>query len=155
MDWCEVLDAELPDVIDLLDTSFSSIGRERIERDMAMIRADSRMHGKVYRLCVYGELVGTATYGRLYGDGFNGEGSIRYLAVAPSHRNRGYATSIIGRILFDLKTTEQLRVFLASPVAEPGLIPMWEGFGFRRVKIYTDEEDGEQHYIWLRELNAT
>ena len=153
MDWRELEDVELPDVIDLLDISFPSREREKIESDVGEIRSDSRFYGKMYRLRVDSELVATATYGRLYGGGYNGEALIRYLAVAPAYRKRGYATSIVGRILFELKTTEKLPVYLSSAVSDPGLIPMWEGFGFRRVGIFEDE--GEKHYSWVRVLNAT
>ena len=110
MDWKPIENSEFNDILDLLDVSFP-ICREIIDQDLQEVIDDPTPHGKIYRLKVDGnQIVGTAIYGRLYGtpkshpgDVWEGEGILRYLAIHPDHRRKGYATWIINKVMSDLK----------------------------------------------------
>ena len=104
MDFHKIQSSDFQSVIDLLDASFP-VSRAFIERDLKEIQKHPKANGDIYGLWADGELVGTAIYGAIYDsdDGWEGEGSIRYLAVHPEHRRKGHATWIIKRAIADLR----------------------------------------------------
>ena len=85
-------------------------------------------------------LIGTVTYGRCWekANGWEGEGFIRFLAVAPAHRRKGHATWMINRCLSDLKQQKCQCVCVAVDSTDAVAIKLWESFGFRKYDEATE-----------------
>ena len=147
MDFHKIKPSEFQSVVDLLDKSFP-VSRDFIERDLKEIQKHPKANGEIHGLWVDKTLVGTATYGAIYGttssqpdgEAWDGQGLIRYLAIHPEHRRKGYATWIIKRAIEDLKQVSSPCVALSVVADDTVAIKMWEDFGFKQYDdAYTDE----------------
>ena len=136
MDWQPIELSELDAIVDLLALGFP-IKREQIAYDMKKIWEDQTGEGVIHRLKVDGELVGTATFGRLYthgsepkGQDWEGESIIRYLTVHPDHRRKGYAKWIIQRIIRHSYITGSPCIAVSNLSTDEVGHKIWESFGF-------------------------
>ena len=146
MEFHKIQLSDFESVVDLLDTSFP-VTRDFIERDLREIQKNSKANGDIYGLWIDGKLVGTVTYGAIYGvttsqpdsEVWEGEGLIRYLSIDPKHRRKGYATWIIKQALKDLKEVGSPCVAISVLAEDTVAAKMWEDFGFKNYDdTYTD-----------------
>jgi len=159
MDFRKIETSELETVVDLLDASFP-IGRERIARDLKEILKNPRANGTVYGLWLEGVLIGTATYGALYGvpssqpdaTAWQGEGLMRYLAIHKGYQRKGYATMIIKKAIADLKK-ESSPFLCVAVLAEYEIgVRLFEKLGFQYYETFeTDVYGTHQTYVlWFK-----
>ena len=138
MDFHKIQPSDFKAVVDLLDTAFP-VSRDFIERDLREIQKNPKANGEIHGLWVDGTLVGTATYGALYdfpssqpdGEAWEGQGLIRYLAIHPKHRRKGYATWIIKKAIEDIKQVGSPCVAICVLAEDTVAVKMWEDFGFK------------------------
>ena len=145
-------------VVDLLDTSFP-VSREFIERDLKEIQKHPKANGDIYGLWVNETLVGTAIYGAIYdhptsqpdGDAWEGQGLIRYLAVHPEHRRKGYAAWIIKKAIADLKQLDSPCIAVSVLAEDKVAVKMWEDFGFKYYETRKQDEYGthNSYALWF------
>ena len=158
MDFHKIQPSDFETVVDLLNISFP-VTREFIERDLKEIQKHPKANGDIYGLWVDGELVGTAIYGAIYdypssqtdGDAWEGQGLIRYLAIHPEHRRKGYATWIIKKSIEDLRQLSSPCIAVSVLAEDKIAVKIWEDFGFKYYDTYTQDEYGT-HYsyaLWL------
>ena len=158
MDFHKIQSSDFQSVVDLLDASFP-VSRAFIESDLKEVQKEPKANGDIYGLWVDGELVGTATYGSIYGatssqpdeEAWEGEGLIRYLAINPEHRRKGHATWIIKKVIEDLKEVGCPCVGISVWVQDTVTVKMWEDFGFQKYNdTFTDEFGTHQSYaLWF------
>ena len=146
MDFQKIQSSDFQAVVDLLDSAFP-VSRAYIENDLREIQNQPKANGDIYGLWVDGELIGTATYGSIYGktssqpdgEAWDGEGLIRYLAIHPEHRRKGHATGMIQKALKDLKAVGSPCVAVCVLAEDTVAVKIWEGFGFEKYgDPYTD-----------------
>ena len=149
MDFQKIQSSDFEAVLNLLDSAFP-VSRAYIENDLRDIQNQPKANGDIYGLWVDGELIGTATYGSIYGktssqpdgEAWEGEGLIRYLAVHPEHRRKGHATRMIQRAIKDLKAVGSPCVAVGVWVSAENAVAkkIWEDFGFQEyADSFTDE----------------
>ena len=158
MDFHKIQPSDFEAVMDLLDTSFP-VSREFIERDLKEIQKHPKANGDIYGLWVNETLVGTAIYGAIYdypssqpdGDAWDGQGLIRYLAVHPEHRRKGYATWIIKRAIEDLKQLNSPCIAVSVLAKDTVAVKMWEDFGFKYYETHKQDEYGtyDSYALWF------
>lgn len=146
MDFHKIQDSDFEAVVDLLDMSFP-VSRAYIERDLKKTQKHPKAQGHIHGLWVDSELVGTVTYGACYDKdtGWDGEGCIRYLAVHPEHRRKGYATWIIKKCIENLKQLNSPCVAVAVLAENKVTIKIWENFGFKYYDTHDQDEYGTHH----------
>lgn len=151
MDFHKIQPSDFQAVVDLLDTVFP-VSRAFIERDLREIQKHPKANGEIHGLWVDGELVGTATYGAIYGspssqpDGaWDGQGLIRYLAVHPEHRRKKYATWIIKKAIEDIKQVGSPCVAVSVLAEDIMGVKMWKDFGFEYYGTQKQDEYGTHH----------
>ena len=144
--------SEFEAILQLLDMSFP-ITRQQIENDLRETQKYPKANGDIYGLWVGGKLVGTVIYGALYveDEDWNGEGLIRYLAVHPKHRRKGYASWIIKRSIVDLKQAKSPCVVISVLVEDKIAVKIWKGFGFEYYDTQEPDAYGTHHnyVLWL------
>ena len=150
MDFHKIQTSDFQSVVDLLDASFP-VSREFIDRDLKEIQKHPKANGDIYGLWVDEELVGTATYGSIYGitsnqpdsdEAWTGQGLIRYLAIHPHHRRKGYGTWIIKKVIEELKQVGSPCVGIGVCVLADDEVArkIWEDFGFQKYDdTFTDK----------------
>ena len=147
IDFHKIQSSDFQSVVDLLDASFP-VSRSFIERDLKEIQKHPKANGDIYGLWVDATLVGTAIYGSIYGttsnqpdgEAWEGEGLIRYLAIHPEHRRKGYATWITQKVIEDLKEVGSPCVGVCVWVQDTVAAKIWEDFGFQKyADTFTDE----------------
>ena len=158
MDFHKIQSSDFQGVVDLLDESFQ-VSRELIERDLKEIQGNPKTGGDIYGLWVDETLVGTVVYGAIYGtpscqsdEAWEGEGEIRYLAIDPKHRRKGYATWIIKKAIEDLKQVGSPCVAVSVLAGDKVAEKIWEGFGFKKDnEAYTTDEYGthDSYALWF------
>lgn len=146
MDFHKIKDSDFETVLDLLDISFP-VSRAFIERDLKEIQENPKTQGEIHGLWVGGKLVGTATYAAIHDKdhGWNGEGTIRYLAIDPNHRRRRYATWIIEKIIADLKELGSPSVNVSVLAEDKVVVKMWKNFGFEYYDTHCQDKYGTHH----------
>ena len=111
MDFRKIQPSDFKAVLDLLDAAFP-VPREWIEKDLMEIQQNPQANGEIHGLYVDDTLIGTILYGSIYGkvsscrsedEHWMGQGLIRYTAVQPAHRRKGYATWMVKKAIQDLK----------------------------------------------------
>ena len=141
--------AEFEDILDLLDICFP-VPREYIHNHLKESESAPRKYGSVYGMWVDGDLVGSVIYGAIFDDaeGWNGEGMLRYLAVHPSHRRKGYARRIIEKSILHLQQLNCPCVAITILSKNKVALQLWKSFGF---EYYGKDEqvDGMHHYYVL------
>ena len=155
MDFHKIQPSDFQSILDLLDKSFP-VSREFIERDLREIQKNPKANGEIHGLWVDGILVGTATYGALYGktssqpddEAWDGEGLIRYLAIHPYHRRKGYATWIINKAIKDLKELGSPCVAVSVLAEDAVAIKMWEDFSFEKYGDTFTDKHGFTHHSY-------
>ena len=155
MDFQKIQSSDFEAVVDLLDKSFP-VSRAFIENDLRKIQKHPKANGDIHGLWIDGTLVGTATYGSLYdhpssqpdGEAWEGEGLIRYLAIHPEHRRKGYATWIIKKVIKDLKQIGSPCVAISVLAEDQVAVKMWEGFGFKQYDDAHTDEHGFTHHSY-------
>ena len=140
MDWKVIAYTEMDEVIDLLDVSFP-VRRDVVKRDLAKIWANPRENGKIHRLRLDGKLIATATYGQIFdGEFWNGESYIRYMAVHPDHRRKGYATKIIQKIMDDTQAVGSPSLNVSVLQSDSVCADIWKSHGFELYDTSPSEE---------------
>ena len=156
MDFHKIQTSDFQAVVDLLDISFP-VSRAFIERDLKEIQNNPKANGDIYGLWVGGTLVGTATYGSIYGTTSNqpdsdetwtGQGLIRHLAIHPHHRRKGYATWITKKVIEDLKQVGSPCVGVCVWVQNTVAAKIWEDFGFQKYDDTFTDEFGFTHQAY-------
>lgn len=160
MDWKPIKNSEFDDILDLLDVSFP-VCREMINRDLQEVIDDPTPHGKIYRLKVEGnQIVGTAIYGRLYGTpksqperaAWEGQASLRYLAIHPDHRRKGYATWILNKVISDLKDAGCPGLCISIWPDDDVCRNLYKKLGFEYYETFINEDHGipdDKHDIYV------
>ena len=155
MDFQKIQPANFESVIDLLETAFP-LSRSYIENDLRKVQQQPKANGDIYGLWVDGTLVGTVIYGAIYGktssqpdsEAWGGEGLIRYLAVHPEHRRKGYATWIIQRAIKDVKAVGSPCISVSVLAEDTVAIKMWQDFGFEKYDDTYTDEFGVTHHAY-------
>ena len=129
MDWKVIEPTEMDEVVDLLDASFP-IDKDFIKRELAEIGDPPHENIKIHRLRIDDELIATATYGQYFDDSWNGESYIRFLAVHPEHRRKGYATWIIQKIMDEIQALGSPCLCLSVLKSDSVCADMWKRRGF-------------------------
>lgn len=133
MDWKAVNptdSTEVNEVIELLDVSFP-VPRDFIEREVTKSRSYPEKEGQLYRLrSSDGDLIATAIYGQQYGEGWNGEMTVRFFAVHPDHRRQGHAAWIIEKIMSDAQACGSPCVCLSVLQSDTVAAGIWKRRGF-------------------------
>ena len=159
MDWKAVdptESSEVNEVIELLDVSFP-VDRDYIERAVAGILSDPGKDGQLYRLrSIDGDLIATVTYGQVYGDGWDGESFIRFLAVHPDHRRQGHAAWIIKKIMNDVQACGSPCVAVSILQSDKIAVGLWERRGFsvyatRPCEEFPEYGDHDDYAYWFSE----
>lgn len=139
MDWKAVdptESAEVNEVIELLHVSFP-IDRDYIEREVTKSLSYPEKEGQLYRLrSSDGDLIATAIYGQLYGEGWKGEMTVRFFAVHPDHRRQGHAARIIKEIMDSAVACGSPCVCLSILQSDTVAAGIWKRRGF---KIYATQ----------------
>lgn len=147
MDWKVIDLTEMDEVIDLLDVSFA-VSRDVIKRDLAETLSNPRENGKIHRLRLDGKLIATATYGSIFdGESWNGESYIRYLAVHPDHRRKGYATRIIQKIMDDTQAVGSPSIYVSVLQSDSISADIWKRLGFELYDTSAGEEDPDKYDV--------
>ena len=152
MNFHKIQPSDFQAVLDLLDTSFP-VSRAFIERDLKEIQKYPKANGEIHGLWIDGMLVGTATYGAIYdfpstqpdGEAWDGQGLIRYLAIHPNHRRKGYATGIIKKAIQDLKEVGSPCVAVSVLAEDQVAVKIWKDFGFEYYDTHEQDEYGTHH----------
>ena len=150
MDWKVIEPTEMDEVVELLNISFP-VDKDFIKRDLAEIAAAPRENGETHRLRNDGELIATATYGQVFGvshrqlgdDAWNGEAIIRYLAVHPEHRRKGYASWIIEKIMDDTQALGSPCLCVSVLQSDTVAAAIWKRRGFELYDTTTPEDCSE------------
>jgi GNAT superfamily N-acetyltransferase len=129
MDWKVIEPTEMDAVVDLLNISFP-VGKDYIKRELAEFAAASRDNGGIYRLRIDGELIATATYEQCFEGDWNGETYLRFFAVHPEHRRKGYATFIIQKIMDDAEALGSPCLCLSVLSSDSVCTGIWKRRGF-------------------------
>ena len=150
MDFHKIQSSDFQSVVDLLDTSFP-VSREFIEKELKETLKHPKANGEIHGLWIDGTLVATATYGACYGEDWNGEGFMRFLAVHPEHRRKGYATWIIKRAIEDLKQVNSGCLAISVLAEDTVAVKIWEDFGFKYYDTHAQDEYGTHHsyVLWF------
>ena len=159
MDWKPIDRSEFNEVLDLLDISFP-ISREIIERDLNEIMKNPRAEGKVHRLKANGKIIGTATYGRVYGNQYEksddpiwrGEGFMRYWAIHPKYRGKKYGIWILSKVMIDLQNAGSPCLALSVLASDTTMRAFYEKLGFNHYDTFTCKHTPEygEHYAYVK-----
>ena len=156
MDWKVIEPTEMDAVVDLLDISFP-VDRDYIERELAELAAIPPGKGGIHRLRVAGELVGTATYQQCFEGDWNGEAQLRFLAVHPAHRRKGYATWMIQQIMDATQALGSPCLCLSVLQSDRVAADMWKRRGFEMYgdpqpcKAYPEDGPHDAYVYWFGE----
>ena len=138
MDWKVIEPTEMDAVVELLDASFP-VDKDYIKRDLAEFAAAPRENGGIYRLRNDGELIATATYEQCFDGDWNGESYLRFLAVHPEHRRKGYAAWIIKRIMDDTQAFGSPCLCVSVLKSDNVAAAIWKRRGFELYDTTTCE----------------
>ena len=155
MDWKVIEPTEMDEVVELLDASFP-VDEDYIKRNLAEFAAASRANGGIYRLRIDGELIATATYEQCFDDGWNGESYLRFLAVHPEHRRKGYATWIIQKIMDETQALGSPCLCVSVLNSDSVATDIWKRRGFeiydtQPCKDYPEYGPHDYYVYWFRE----
>ena len=142
MDWKVIEPTEIDEIVDLLNVSFP-VDKDFIKRDVAEFLSSPRESGGIYRLRRDGELIATATYEQCFDGDWNGESYLRYLAVHPVHRRKGYASWIIRKIMDETQARGSPCLCVAVLKSDSVAADIWKRRGFELYDTTTPEDCSE------------
>lgn len=145
MDWQKIDSSEFNEIFELLDISFP-VSRPILQDDLNQVIKNPRGEGIIHRLKVNDQIIGTAAYGRLYDDEYwNGEGIMRYWAVHPDHRRKGYGTWILNKVMSDLRNAGSPCMVVAILSSNRTIRAFYERLGFTEyAPAFIDEDVATQ-----------
>ena len=158
MDWKVIEPTEMDEVVDLLDASFP-VDKDYIKRELAEFAAAPRANGGIYRLRRDDELIATATYEQCFDGDWNGESYLRFLAVHPEHRRKGYATWIIQKIMDATHALGSPCLCLSVLQSDSVCADMWKRRGFeiydtQPCEHYPEYGPHDYYVYWFRERSS-
>lgn len=139
MDWKVIEPTEMDEVVELLDASFP-VDKDYIKRALAEIGAFPHENIKIYRLRIGDVLVATATYGQYFDGSWNGASYLRFLAVHPDHRRKGYASWIIQKIIDDTQAVGSPSLNVSVLQSDRVCAGIWKRRGFELYDTSPDED---------------
>lgn len=131
-------------VVDLLDEAFPDLERDFIESDLRGVQESDGKLGVTYGLWEDG-LVATVTYGPYYGEDWDGEGIIRYLAVRSDYLGRGYGTNLAKICVEAMRIAKCRCVVVGIDPKNEAAVKLWKKLGFE----YYDASDNDLYHSYV------